>query len=104
MAAEKKKLTHPLSDAGQARTYFAKLVAFLLYILTSSPSLFYKRNWHLDPNKMVLGDANPPSSWSAGFLYTVAIPSLNTSFPDLLACRVVSSVSLDLVTMARVSP
>ena len=33
---------------------FARLVAFLLYFLTSSPSLFHKRDWHSDLNNMVL--------------------------------------------------
>jgi len=43
MAAGKKKLTHLLSQADQIRRCFARLMAFLLYFLTSSPSLFYKR-------------------------------------------------------------
>ena len=29
----------------------ARLRTFLLYFLTSFPSLFYKRNWHPDPDK-----------------------------------------------------
>ena len=33
---------------------FATLMAFLLYFLISSPSLCYKRNWHPDPDKMVI--------------------------------------------------
>ena len=32
---------------------FAKLTAFLLYFLISSPSLFDKWNWHPNPNEMV---------------------------------------------------
>lgn len=52
-ATEKKKLIHPLPDAGQARQYFAILIAILFYLLISSSFLFYKRNWHPDPNKMV---------------------------------------------------
>ena len=32
----------------------AKLMAFLLYFLISSPSLCYKRSWHPNPNKMVI--------------------------------------------------
>jgi len=44
MAAGKKKSTHPLPEAGQTRRYFARLPASSLYFLTSSLSLFYKRN------------------------------------------------------------
>ena len=40
MVERKKKLTHPLTKAGHSRTCFARLMAFLLYFLTSSPSLF----------------------------------------------------------------
>ena len=54
MATEKKELTDPHPNSGQARRYFARLMVFLLYFLTSSCSLFYKRNWYPDPNKMVL--------------------------------------------------
>ena len=79
MAAEKKKLTHSLPDAGQARRYFARLTAFLLYFLTSSPSLFYKGNWLPDPDKMVLWDISPPASQMPGFPNKVAIPCLNSS-------------------------
>ena len=32
---------------------FANHMAFLLYVLISSPSLCYKRNWHLNPGKMI---------------------------------------------------
>ena len=31
------------------------------------PLWFYKRNWHPDPDRMVLGDPSPPSFWSASF-------------------------------------
>ena len=30
-------------------------LAFLLYFLISSPSLFYKINWHLDPIRSIFG-------------------------------------------------
>ena len=49
---------------------------------------------------MVLWDTSPPSSRSAGFLNKVTIPCPNTSSLDLLACRVVSSTSLDSVMNA----
>ena len=39
MAAEKKKLTHTLTEAGHSRRCFARLIALLLYFLTASPSL-----------------------------------------------------------------
>ena len=45
--------TQALRNTGQTRRHFARLIAFLLYFLTSSASLFYKRNRHPDPNKMV---------------------------------------------------
>ena len=73
--------TSPL-DVGQARRYFARLMAFLLHLLTSSPSWFYKRKWHPDPDKMVLCGASPPSFWISGFLQRVTIPCLNTSSPS----------------------
>ena len=45
-----KRLTHPLSDVGHSWRY---LKDNGLSFLTSSPSLFYKRNWHPNPNKTV---------------------------------------------------
>ena len=54
MAARNKKLTHPLPEAGHSRRYLQILWPFLLYFLISSPSLFYKRSWHPDPDKMVI--------------------------------------------------
>jgi len=39
MASGKKKLTHPFPEAGQIKRYFAGFMAFLLYFLTSSPSV-----------------------------------------------------------------
>ena len=49
MAARKKELTHPLPEAGHSRRCLQDLMVFLLYFPTSSPSLFYKRNWHPEP-------------------------------------------------------
>ena len=95
MAAEKKKVTYPLPDAGQARIHFAKLMAFLLYFLTSS---LYKINWYPDFNKMVLGDNSPPSPQSAGFLNKVSIPCFDTMLPSVLACHAASRVSWDSIT------
>ena len=40
MAARKKKLTHALTEADHSRRYFARLMALLLYFLTTSRSLF----------------------------------------------------------------
>ena len=45
--------TQALRNTGQTRRHFARLIAFLFYFLTSSASLFYKRNRHPDPDKMV---------------------------------------------------
>ena len=95
MAAEKKKVTYPLPDAGQARIHFAKLVAFLLYFLTSS---LYKINWYPDFNKTVFGDNSPPSPQSAGFLNKVSIPCFDTLPPSVPACHAASRVSWDSIT------
>ena len=54
------------------------------FYFTSSPpppSLFYKRNWHPEPDKMVLWDANWPSSQTPDFPNKAANP---TSAPCLL--------------------
>ena len=48
---------------------------------------------------MVLWDTSPASPQSAGFPKKVANPCPNNLFLDLLACGVVSSISLDLVTL-----
>ena len=54
MAIGKQKLTHS-SPHPQCWPSQDKLMAFLLYFLTFSPSLFCKRNWHSNPDKMILG-------------------------------------------------
>ena len=49
-------------------------LSILPFYFTSPPALslwFYKRNWHPDSDKTVLGDPSPPSSQSAGFLNKV---------------------------------
>lgn len=51
-----------------------------------------------NPGKMFPWGTSSPSSGSDGFPNKVAIPSLNPSSPNLLACCVVSRVSLDSVT------
>ena len=60
-------------------------------------------NISLDSNsrKMVLWDTCPPSFQSAGFPNKVAIPCAGNWSLDLLACCVVSSMTLDLVTVWR---
>ena len=80
----------------------AKLTAFLLYFLTSCPSLFYKSGIQTLV-RWLFWDISLPSSQSAGFPNKVAIPCLNTSPPDLLACSVcvASKGSLDSVTMCQ---
>ena len=97
MATEKKKLIHPLPMLAKPRDIFAWLMAFLFYFLISSPSLFYKWNWHPDPDKMVLGDTSQ-SSRSAGFPNKVTIPCLSILSPNLLACPAASKASLYSVT------
>lgn len=47
---------------------------------------------------MVLWDTGPPSSGSAGFLNRVTIPCPNNLSLSLLACHVVSTMNLVLVT------
>ena len=98
MAAVKKKLTYLLDGAGQAGRYFARFTAFLLYLLPLPPSLFYKTNWHPDPNKMI-------SKALARHLllrWAFRIKSLFlASTPQLLACGVVSRPCLDLVTFSH---
>ena len=53
---------------------------------------------------MVLWDVRLPSSWSAGFLNKVTIPRPSNSFLDLLACSVVSSMTLDSNKFWRSQP
>ena len=82
-------------DAGSQ----AKLMAFLLCFLTSPYSLFYKRNWHPDADKMVfLGTVICHLLGLPAFPNKVAIPCLSTSSPDILACHAASRASLDSVT------
>ena len=94
--ATEKKLTHPrpavLAKPGKTTGPFTLLPHRLL-------ALFYKRNWHLDPIRFLyVWYPSLPSYQSDGFPNKVAIPSLNPSSPNLLACCVVSRVSLDSVT------
>ena len=51
---------------------------------------------------MVLLNNSPSFPWSSGFPNKAIIPCLNLSF-NLLACHVVSSTSLDLVSLSSVS-
>ena len=82
MAAKKKKLTHPLTEAGRSRRCFARLMALLLYFLTASPSLFclftllphrlslsdsIKETGVQTQRRWLFGDTSLPSSRSAGF-------------------------------------
>ena len=46
----------------------------LFNLLPHLPTLFYKRNWHPDPKKMVLRETGSPSSQPAGFPYKVVDP------------------------------
>ena len=70
---------------------------FLLYPLTSS-SLFYERNQHSNPGKMILQNTSPPSSQSAGFPNKVTIACHNTSSLDLLTYHAVSNMNLNSVS------
>ena len=58
-----------------------------------------KRSRNSNSGKMVLWDTSPPSSLSASFLNKVTIPCPSNLSLDLLAYRVGSSMSLDLVTV-----
>ena len=98
----KQHSTQALYNTGQARRHFARLMAFLLYFLTSSTSLFYKRNWHPDPDKMVpclsiislscseqtkLGNIHTSNQWLSAE-YTQFYPSgYLTMSRDILGCH-----------------
>ena len=53
MAPRVKRLSHPLPEVGHSRRYLQNN-GLLLYFLNFSRSLFYKRTWHPDPDKMVI--------------------------------------------------
>ena len=101
MPTGRKKLTHPspyhppLLIPGEI---FARLMAFLLYFLTSSSSLLYKRTCHPDPIKWLVWDISLLSSCSASFLNKVIFFASTPSLLGLLACHAASRGSLDLVT------
>ena len=62
---------------------FCKSNCLLFYFLTSSPSLFYKRNWHPDPIRWYpRALAHLPSSQTPGFPIKIAISCLSISSPD----------------------
>ena len=70
----------------------------LLYFLTSSPSLFYKRTCHPDPNRKAIlryQSAIFLVSWLSKWSH---IPFLNTLSLGWLVCHTASRVSLHLVT------
>lgn len=99
----RKELTHPLCRPDKTRKYLQQLIPF--FTLPPHPfSLFYKRNWHPNPGKMVLWDTSPSSSGSAGFLNKVNIPYPNNFSLNLLACSVVSSMTIDLIIVLPSSP
>ena len=94
----KKKLTDPLPDVGQTRRYFTRLMALLLYFLTSSPICLIKET-----------SIQTPIGWYSGTLvhYLLRHPASETShcslpqhlISRLLVCCVDSRLSLDSVTM-----
>ena len=96
MAAEEKKLTHPLPDTGHAEMFYK-----INDLFTSSPPAplcSVKETGTQTLTIWSLGDPSPPSSQPAGFPNKVAILCRNTSSPDLLACCAARRASLDLVT------
>ena len=105
---QKRRLTHALWSQAGTRKYIS-LLPLLLYLLIF-PSFSYKKTNKIKiklnknkaqlstPIKMVLWDTSTPSFQSAGFPNKHTIPCSSASSLDLLACHVVSSRSLDLVT------
>ena len=71
---------------------------FLLYLFTSPPLCFRKEPGIQILIRWLFWDTSLQSSWSAGFPNKVIFLASTPSLLDLLACCVVSRVSLDSVT------
>ena len=54
MAAKKEEIYTSPTRGWPFQEIFARLMTFLLYFLTFSRCVFYKRNWHSGPNKMAI--------------------------------------------------
>ena len=65
MAAKKEEINTSPFRCWLNWRYFAKLIVFLLYILTTFPSLFYKRNWHPDPLYLLAVEDSSEFPWTA---------------------------------------
>ena len=95
MAARKKKLTHPLTQAGHSREYLQILWPF--YFTSSSPALLcsIKETGIQTPIRWFFGATSLPPSWSASFPNKVV---LLASTPHLqftgLSCREQSKLGL----------
>ena len=98
MAARKKKLTHPLPDAGHSRWYLQNVWPF--YFTSPSPPLCAMKETGIQtPRRWLFWDFSLPSSRSAGFPNKVVfVPQHLVS--DSLACPAASRASLDSVTIA----
>ena len=98
----KKKETNTAPHRGWSfQEISAKLTAFSLYFLISSPSLCYKRNWHPNPVKMVF-QRQPVCHLlrlPAFRIKSYSLPQHLVS--DSLACRAASRAGLDLVTVIQ---
>ena len=75
MAARKKKLTHPLSEAGHSRGYLQNVWPF--YFTSSSPPPLYaiKETGIQTPIRWLFWDISLPSSLSASFPNKVVFPA-----------------------------
>ena len=98
MAAKKKKLTHPLPEAGHSRGHLQILWPF--YFTSSSPPLLYsiKETGIQTPIRWFIRDTRLPSCLPAFRIKSYFL--LQHLVSDSLACRVVSRASLDSVTHA----
>ena len=76
VAAEKRKLTHPLPEAGHSRRYLQGLWPFYFTCSPPPPLCSVKETGIQIKIMWFLGDPCPPSSRSAGFLNKVVTPCL----------------------------
>ena len=94
MATVRKKLT-PLPWGWPFQEIVARLMTFLLFLLTYSHLCFIKEPGIQTPIRWLFWDISLPSSQSTNFVFLASTLHLL----DLLACRAVSRVSLDLVAV-----
>ena len=85
MAARKKKLTHPLPEAGHSRGYLKILWPFYSTSSSPPPLCSIKETSIQTPIRWFFGDTSLPSSWSAGFpnkvIFLASTPHLPIHWP-----------------------